>query len=136
VHSPQQEETLVTRTQTRRRLRHDATPAEQCFWEAVRNRRFDGYHFRRQHSLGRFVVDFYCPELHLAIEIDGAIHQYQQPEDAARSEYLQAAGISVVRFTNDEILHHRNVTLERLRAVIATLTPNPSPYTGRGVIDE
>lgn len=123
MHSPQPAETATTRTQTRRRLRRNETSAEQCFWEAVRNRRFDGCRFRRQHSLGRFVVDFYCPELHLAIEIDGAIHQYQQIEDAARSEYLQAAGISIVRFTNDEILRHLDVTLERLRAVVATLTP-------------
>jgi len=84
-------------------LRHPLTPEEQILWNRVRNRLLGGYKFRRQVPLGSFIVDFYCPETHLIIEIDGEIHRFQQDYDKDRTAWLVDEGLRVIRFTNDEI---------------------------------
>ncbi len=110
----------------RQKLRQEPSPAESRLWWFLRRRRFHGYKFRRQHSLGRFVVDFYCPELNLAVEVDGDSHfdTDRKANDQRRQQWLERAGIQVVRFRNDEILQAIDRVLHQLRAVITT--PNPS----------
>jgi very-short-patch-repair endonuclease len=105
-----------------RELRQRQTPAEEFFWELVRNLRFDGLKFRRQHPLGRFIADFYCPEHKLAIELDGSIHQHQSERDQARDEAINLHGIRVVHIKNADILERPEEILEELGK---SLTPGP-----------
>ncbi|NQV01138.1 MAG: DUF559 domain-containing protein [Bacteroidia bacterium] len=86
----------------RKYLRNHATSAEAVFWKYLKNKQVGGLKFRRQHSIGSFIVDFYCPTLKLAIELDGEPHATQTGEehDNARDRYLQNQGIVVIRFEN------------------------------------
>jgi very-short-patch-repair endonuclease len=86
-----------------RELRQEATPAEQVLWDALRAGRLDGLKFRRQHPVGRFVLDFYCAAHRLCIEVDGAVHEQQRDRDAARDEALRAHGVRTLRFTNKQV---------------------------------
>jgi very-short-patch-repair endonuclease len=90
----------------RRDLRRNATPAEQRLWRMLRNRQLEGRKFRRQHSIGPYVVDFYCVEERLAIELDGAIHDdpARREADTRRQREIEAQGIRVLRFENREVL--------------------------------
>lgn len=91
----------------RRALRATATPSERRLWTLLRQRQTDGVRFRRQHSIGRFVVDFYCVALRLAVEVDGLVHA--RPEvrayDAERSAWLRAQGIRILRVPNAAVQH-------------------------------
>ena len=90
--------------QTRaRQLRQEQTPGEAMLWEQLRDRRLAGYKFRRQHPPGRFVVDFYCAETRLIVELDGPVHDQQHERDATREAALRAQGYQFIRFTNAEI---------------------------------
>jgi very-short-patch-repair endonuclease len=90
----------------RRRLRKNQTEAEKTFWSHVRNRQFHGIRFLRQYSIGPYILDFYCPEIKTAIELDGGQHNNPKEKvyDAVRSVYLQAQGIIVLRFWDHEVL--------------------------------
>lgn len=100
----------------RRELRRNQTDAERAFWAHVRNRQFFGMRFFRQYSVGPYILDFYCPALKLAIELDGGQHNQVEGReyDIARSEYLNAQGIEVIRFWNNEILRELEGVLARL----------------------
>lgn len=87
-----------------RQMRHEPTPAEKQLWQKLRNKQILGFKFRRQHSIDRFIVDFYCGEVGLVVEVDGAIHDYTQEEDKLRQDFLESLGLRVLRFTNTEIL--------------------------------
>jgi very-short-patch-repair endonuclease len=82
-------------------LRAQHIDAEGLVWLRLRSRQLGGFRFRRQHVVGRFILDFYCAEKRVAVEIDGPTHNWEQ--DARRDRLLNAAGIRVVRFSNDEI---------------------------------
>ena len=88
----------------RRALRAGATRAEQLLWGQLRASR-TGRKFRRQHSVGPYVFDFYCPAERLAVELDGAAHDSAAAEtrDAARDAFMFRCGIRTLRFTNDEV---------------------------------
>jgi very-short-patch-repair endonuclease len=88
-----------------RRLRREATLAEREAWEILRDRRFHGLKFRRQQPVGPFVVDFYCPSLRLAIELDGPIHNDPEvaSQDNDRTNYLTSQDIQVLRLSNTAI---------------------------------
>jgi len=88
----------------------------------VRDRRFEGYKFRRQHPLGRFVADFYCPELRLAIELDGGIHTTQVERDRARDEIVAQHDTRVVRIRNEGFLADPEATLAELSDLVAHWT--------------
>ena len=81
------------------------TCAEQKVWKELRNRHLKGYKFRRQHPVGQFIVDFYCPGQGLVIEIDGGIHLLEEKveKDANRTAEFDRLGLKVIRFTNDEV---------------------------------
>ena len=101
---------------TARQLRKRMTPAEKRLWEALRNRRLAGLKFRRQHPYSTFILDFYCPQYGLVVEVDGGIHEYAQQasQDAERTAYLNTQGIRVIRFRNEEISHGFPGVLRRI----------------------
>jgi very-short-patch-repair endonuclease len=92
------------------------TSAEETLWLRLRNRQIDGTKFRRQQPIERFVVDFYCTDARLAIEVDGPIHDDQSGQDAARQEMLESLELRVIRFRNDEILTNMTGVIERIRS--------------------
>ena len=110
-------------TLVRRSLRRIVPEPEQRLWYFLRGKRLSGHKFKRQYSVGRYVVDFYCAEHHLAIEIDGDSHYTKEGEvyDKQRTEYLHACGIRIVRFTNDEVMKNINGVVQS----IASMLPSP-----------
>lgn len=111
-----------------RNLRQNPTNAEQLAWKLLRNRAALGVKFRRQHPVGNYVVDFYCPERQLAIELDGSVHS--QPSQARRDEhkqqFLQQQGIQVLRIANGWVLEDPEGFIKK---VLASL-PSPVPLRG------
>lgn len=83
-------------------LRQPMTPAEEILWSVLRRNRLAGLHFRRQHPIGRFILDFYCAAKKLCIELDGSVHDEQQERDEARTQALAHQQIRVIRFRNEE----------------------------------
>ena len=89
-----------------REKRSKPTKAENLLWQCLRRHQLHGLSFRRQHSIGQFIVDFYCARAKLVIEIDGPIHQYQTEEDVIRQEFLESLNLKVIRFPNDSVLNN------------------------------
>lgn len=108
-----------------RQMRREPTVAENYLWDSLRRRKIDSVKFRRQHVIGRFIVDFYAPDAKLIIEVDGAIHQYTQEEDTIRQVFLEAQGYRVLRFTNEQVMTQRGAVLDAIRAV---LVPSPTHW--------
>ncbi len=115
-------------TDRARYLRRHMTRAERLVWEAVRDRRFMGLKFRRQKPLLWFIADFYCAELKLVIEIDGGVHNDTQAYDETRTEELGKFGVTVFRFTNEEILNDLPGVLRQISVQIHSIFPN-NPFT-------
>ena len=103
-----------------RELRKSQTSAEGLLWELVRDRRVLGFKFRRQHQIGRNVVDFYCREAQLIIECDGGVHDRndQWQHDRSRDLYLTQLGNRVVRFKNDQVLSNTETVLEEIASLL------------------
>ncbi len=85
----------------RKSLRNNMTPAEASLWRWLRGRGAGGWKFRRQQGIGPYVLDFYCPELRLCVELDGSSHDYKYEYAEQRTKYLNEQGIRVVRFPNE-----------------------------------
>ncbi|MBU0489188.1 MAG: endonuclease domain-containing protein [Bacteroidetes bacterium] len=102
-----------------RALRRSETEAEYDLWQKLRNRKQIGLKFRRQHPLNQFVADFYCHEIKLVVELDGGIHNEstQQERDEGRTEMLRQQGITVVRFSNEDILYDLQKSLKKIKDV-------------------
>ncbi len=100
--------------QRARELRQEMTPAERLLWDCLRSHRLDGLKFRRQHPLGSFIVDFYCPEHCLVVE-DGDVHDYQIEDDLQRTSYLESQGFQVIRFRNSEVEKDIDTVLASIR---------------------
>ena len=100
-----------------RQLRREGTPAERILWEALRGRQLQGMRFRRQHPIETFILDFYCPQHKLVVEVDGGIHTEPtvRERDEERQRWIEAHGYEFLRFTNEEVLHE----LPRVLAHIA-----------------
>lgn len=96
------------------------TTPEIVLWSRLKNRKLSGHKFRRQHSIGPYILDFYCHALYLAIEVDG--RQHQEPEvmeyDRIRTEYLESLNVQVVRFTNIEVLNDLDSVIQELERVM------------------
>lgn len=114
------------------RLRHELTDCEQLLWQRLRNRQLGGFKFRRQYPLPPYVLDFYCAELHLAIELDGGQHFSDEAlrRDAERSRYLERYGIRVLRFSNREVLAQMPEVLAEILRQAEIAAPHPSPLPG------
>ena len=100
-------------------LRRAMTPAEAILWQHLRTRRLQGYHFRRQHVIAGFIVDFYCHTAGLVVEVDGAVHTTQVAYDAERDTVLAAHGLHLMRVTNSEIEQNLPTVLTRIAAACA-----------------
>jgi len=113
--------------QRRRELRSNQTDAEKVFWSQVRNRQLNGMRFLRQYSFGPYILDFYCPLIKLAVELDGGQHNKRDNReyDSFRSEYLKAHGIEVIRFWDNEVLLDIQGILNKL---IIKITPPDLPF--------
>jgi very-short-patch-repair endonuclease len=109
----------------RRELRRNQTDAEKALWAHLRNKQFYGVKFFRQYSIGPYILDFYSPTVKLAVELDGGQHnQCQNKEyDVARSEYLKAQEIEVIRFWNHEVLLDMQSVLDGLALKVTPLYP-------------
>ncbi len=95
-------------------MRQEPTAAERMLWAKIRDRQLCGYKFRRQHSIDRFIVDFFCREAALIIEIDGPIHEKQVEADQERQEILTQMSFHFLRFTNDQVLYHLDDVLNTI----------------------
>lgn len=102
----------------RKFLRNNSTKAEIILWRFLKKKQIDGFKFRRQHSIGSFIVDFYCPEKRMAIELDGDVHEVdkQAAYDRIRQRKIESLGIKVLRFTNEDVI--QNVE-DVLKAIVA-----------------
>lgn len=102
-----------------REMRHPQTPAEATLWRALRNRQ-RGFKFRRQHPIYRFIIDFYCAEAKLLIEVDGESHlETDQAEyDNARTEYLEDLGYKVIRFTNNDVRYNIHAVASEILQIV------------------
>lgn len=100
----------------RRRLRNNATPAEAELWKMLKGSQLQDRKFRRQHSIGSYIVDFYCPAEHLAVELDGAVHDdpARYDYDDRREVFLRERGIRVVRFENRDVFEDPERVLEAI----------------------
>ncbi|MBI4599092.1 endonuclease domain-containing protein [Candidatus Uhrbacteria bacterium] len=100
----------------RQALRNEMTPAEVLLWSQLKGKQ-TGYKFRRQHGIGEYIVDFYCPDLRLVIELDGNVHGTPEAEayDQRRSEYLASVGLQVIRFANTDVFNNLEGVLEAIR---------------------
>ena len=100
----------------RRELRNNSTVAEMALWNRLKGRQVEGLLFRRQFSVDNYILDFYCPEIKLAIELDGEVHNQQIEEDRARSQCLwEQHGINVLRFENKWVFEHLEWILGAIR---------------------
>ena len=99
---------------TRRELRNNSTPEEAVLWIQIKSRKIKGYKWRRQHPIGSYILDFYCPEAKLCIELDGAAHYTYNGarEDNIRTSFLNSKGIKVIRFENRLIWDNIDYVLE------------------------
>ena len=100
----------------RKRLRNEGTSAEAVLWRYLKKRQLGGYKFRRQHSVGNYILDFYCDEKQLAIELDGAYHFTieGQIKDSIRDNWLASQGIKVLRFENKVLFDHTDHVLDQI----------------------
>jgi very-short-patch-repair endonuclease len=128
-----------------KQLRQPLTPTEKKLWQVLRGGKLADLKFRRQHPVGNFILDFYCPAYKLVVEVDGSLHQNQADYDAARTNQLESHGCTVLRFQNEEVTHQLEKVLEQILqttlALSSTLPPEieraeeesglPSPKLGR-----
>ena len=101
----------------RQELRNNLTTAEVTLWNILRRKQIDGLKFRRQHSAGEYIMDFYCPELKLCIEIDGNIHEQTEAfaHDIKRTDYLNSQGITVFRYSNDVVFNQPGGIIDSIK---------------------
>ena len=112
-------------------LRRNQTEAEQRLWYHLRAHRFMGIKFKRQKPLGHFIVDFVCMERWLIIELDGGQHSEEVAYDQRRDAWLHSQGFRILRFWNNDVMQQLERVLEQIRI---TLSPDPSPASGRGEV--
>jgi len=111
-----------SQNEKRRSLRHRATFAERLLWKELKGKKIAGFKFRRQFSVGPYILDFYCPELKLAIEVDGASHDTPeaQERDRVRQSIIEGYGIRFLRIRDEEVKESmENVLMKLHEAVVA-----------------
>jgi len=128
-------ERLYTRKEKlpeRKHLRNNSTAAESTLWKALRCRQIDGLKFRRQHSIGAYIMDFYCPEIKLCIELDGNVHDdyLQHHSDIIRTKFINEQGITIFRFSNECVYHNPDQIIEAIRIF------NQCPKLRKGIIKD
>lgn len=111
-------------------LRANMTRAEKVLWESVRNKKCCRLRFRRQHPIGDFIVDFFCYEAMLAIELDGEVHNddYQKERDYERTKIINELGIDVIRFKNHEVIENIGEVIQSIEKAILEREQRQDPY--------
>lgn len=101
----------------RRNLRNNSTSAEATLWNLLKESQLDGFKFRRQHSIGEYILDFYCPKKKLAVELDGHHHKEegQAAHDAKRTGFINSKGITVIRIENHNVFDNTSAVLDYIR---------------------
>jgi very-short-patch-repair endonuclease len=105
-------------------LRANTTPAEDALWKKINRSQLYDLRFKRQHPIGKFIVDFYCSKLSLVIEVDGDVHDLPDvaERDEGREIELKKYGLRVLRFTNEEVLNNIDSVVESIKQFITTPT--------------
>jgi very-short-patch-repair endonuclease len=114
-----------------RRLRREQTEAENKLWARLRARQLGGAKFRRQHSIGPFIADFFCIERGLVIELDGGQHADQVKRDQRRTAFIELCGYRVLRFWDNEVLQNIEAVLEQIIRLLNDPHPFPLPKRAR-----
>ncbi len=117
----------------RKELRRKSTPEEEMLWQELRNSKF-GYKFRRQHSIGGYVVDFYCAKARLVIEIDGDSHNTsdQKELDGIREEFLKDFNHKILRFKNSDVRNNIDEMISKIKKTVDNIYPSPKLGEGQG----
>ena len=107
----------------RRELRKNQTPTEKLLWKRISGDKIQGLRFLRQYSVGPYILDFYCPKLRLAVEVDGGVHNEEEAKayDLDREKYLESLDITTIRFWNDDVLNNTKKVLKELQDKIKQL---------------
>ena len=107
---------------------------EVLFWNILRNRRFNNLKFNRQKTIGNYIVDFFCHECKLVIELDGEIHNQRQAYDAKRDEFLYSLGLNVIHISTKDLDRDFEGAIRRLREnpVLNKIKPPPNPLLKEG----
>ncbi len=108
-------------TELARELRQNMTEAEKLLWERLKKKQLDGHRFRRQHPVYRYVLDFYCHEKNLAIELDGGVHRKSEEYDEFRDETLKSTGIETLRFSNDDVFNNIDQVLTEIKERLSSI---------------
>ena len=116
----------ILNAKLQRTLRSNPTDAEKRLWNHLRARQMGGFRFRRQHPYGDYILDFVCLEAMLVIEVDGGQHGVEQFKDENRTKILNAAGFSVLRFWNNEVLNETEAVKETIWRALRARNPSPS----------
>ena len=108
---------LQKQKELRQSLRNNSTPAEACLWRALKGKQIDGLKFRRQFGFGPYILDFYCPEIRLCIELDGEVHKSSEAAeyDEQRTEYLRHNNVEVIRFDNEVVFYNTEGIIEEIQ---------------------
>ena len=106
---------------TRKNLRNNSTYSEKILWDELKWSKLLWHKFRRQHSVWRYILDFYCTKLKLGIELDWNSHDWKEEYDNVRTEYLNSNGITILRFTNDMIINNISIVLEQIENQVPLL---------------
>jgi len=119
----------MVETERARQLRQVETWPEKLMWRLLRNRRFNGYKFRRQHPLGSFYLDFFCEEAELNIELDGRQHGFpdERKHDLEREKFLQSRGIKTLPFWNSHLRQNRQSIRDTIFDELQKRAPHPLP---------
>jgi very-short-patch-repair endonuclease len=112
----------LPKTERARKLRRESTEVEKRLWSRLRDGRLNGLSFRRQHSAGPFILDFYCPRLRLSVELDGSQHQTNELRDGQRTAWLRRCGVTELRFWNNDVTQNLAGVLETIAETAARLT--------------
>ena len=112
----------------RRELRLNATPMECVLWPLLQGKQRLGHKFRRQFGVGPYILDFYCTQMRLCIELDGESHQTQEAKqhDQRRDQYLKDLGIHTLRFPNDQVRNHLDEVIKKIDAFLIAHADNAS----------
>jgi very-short-patch-repair endonuclease len=110
------------KTERARKLRRTSTEVEKRLWSRLRDGRLNGLSFRRQHPAGPFILDFYCSQLRLSIELDGSQHQTNEVRDGKRTDWLRRCGVTELRFWNNDVTQNLAGVLEVIAETAARLT--------------
>ena len=107
-------------------LLKNMTPAEKMLWQRLRNYQLDGFYFRRQHPIKYFIADFYCAKADLIVEVDGGVHNDPDAQewDINRTAELEKSGITVIRFTNEEVFNDIERVIQKIRHQLNVLCPS------------